>query len=56
MSLCEVPEDSLWAGKQLAELDFRKHFGVNVSSILRGRSASTSPMARWPSSPATSSR
>jgi len=37
MSLCEVPEDSLWAGKQLAELDFRKHFGVNVSSILRGR-------------------
>lgn len=37
MSLCEVPEDSLWAGKQLAELDFRKYFGVNVSSILRGR-------------------
>lgn len=56
MSLCEVPEDSLWAGKQLAELDFRKHFGVNVSSILRGRSASISPTARWPSSPATSSR
>ena len=37
MSLCEVPEDSLWAGKSLQELDFRKRFGINVSSILRGR-------------------
>ncbi len=37
MSFCEVPEDSLWAGKSLSELDFRKRFGVNVSSILRGR-------------------
>ena len=33
----EVPEDSLWAGKTLAELQLRSRYGVNVSSILRGR-------------------
>lgn len=33
----EVPEGSLWAGKTLAELQLRSRFGVNVSSILRGR-------------------
>lgn len=33
----DVPEDSLWAGKTLAELQLRSKFGVNVSSILRGR-------------------
>lgn len=33
----EVPEDSIWAGKTLAELQLRSKFGVNVSSILRGR-------------------
>lgn len=36
MSLCEIPEDSLWAGRTLSELAFRQRFGVNVSSILRG--------------------
>ena len=33
----EVPEDSVWAGKTLGELQLRKRFGVNVSSVLRGR-------------------
>lgn len=33
----EVPEDSVWAGRTLAELQLRSRFGVNVSSILRGR-------------------
>ncbi len=33
----EVPEDSLWASKTLAELQLRSKFGINVSSILRGR-------------------
>lgn len=33
----EMPEGSLWAGKTLAELQLRKKFGINVSSILRGR-------------------
>ena len=33
----EVPEDSLWTGKTLRELQFRNKFGIHVSSILRGR-------------------
>ena len=33
----DVPEDSLWAGKTLEELQLRSKFGVHVSSILRGR-------------------
>lgn len=33
----DVPEDSLWVGKTLEELQLRSKFGVNVSSILRGR-------------------
>jgi len=33
----EVPEDSLWSGKTLGELQFRNHYGVHVSSILRGK-------------------
>lgn len=33
----EMPEDSIWAGKTLAQLQLRSKFGVNVSSILRGR-------------------
>ena len=37
LSLCEVPEGSLWAGQQLKQLNLRKRFGINVSSILRGR-------------------
>lgn len=30
-----VPENSLWAGKTLAELQLGKNFGIHVSSILR---------------------
>lgn len=33
----EVPEDSMWAGMTLAELQLRSRYGVNVSSVLRGR-------------------
>ncbi len=33
----DVPEDSAWAGMTLAELKLASRFGVNVSSILRGR-------------------
>lgn len=32
----EIPEDSLWMGKTLRELQFRNKYGVHVSSILRG--------------------
>ena len=32
----DVPEDSRWAGKTLADMKLRGRFGVNVSSILRG--------------------
>lgn len=31
-----IPEDSTWAGKTLANLDLGRHFGVHVSSIIRG--------------------
>lgn len=31
-----IPEDSLWAGKMLCELEFRNRYGVHISSILRG--------------------
>ncbi len=33
----DVPQDTLWAGKTLAELNLAKRFGVHVSSIQRGR-------------------
>ncbi len=32
----EVPTDSAWAGKTLAQLHLRQHYGVDLSSILRG--------------------
>lgn len=32
----DLPEDSEWAGKTLAQLRLRERFGVHVSSILRG--------------------
>lgn len=32
----EVPEDSLWAGQTLRNLQLRNRFGVHVSSIIRG--------------------
>lgn len=31
-----MPEDSLWAGKQLQDLQLRNRFGIHVSSIQRG--------------------
>ena len=33
----EIPGESAWAGKTLAELNFGKRYGVHVVSILRGR-------------------
>lgn len=33
----EVPGESAWAGKTLAELNFGKKYGLHVVSILRGR-------------------
>jgi len=32
----DIPENSLWAGKTLRELQFRNRYGVHISSILRG--------------------
>lgn len=32
----DIPEDSAWAGKSLGELQLSTHYGVYVSSILRG--------------------
>ena len=32
----DVPENSLWSGKTLRELELRNKYGVHVSSILRG--------------------
>lgn len=32
-----VPQDTLWAGKTLSELNLAKRFGVHVSSIIRGK-------------------
>lgn len=37
ISEIEIPLDSLWAGKTLAQLAFGQRFGVHVSSILRGQ-------------------
>ena len=37
ISEVDVPQDSLWAGKTLAELNLAKRFGIHVSSIQRGR-------------------
>ncbi|MBR1656770.1 MAG: cation:proton antiporter [Prevotella sp.] len=33
----DVPDDSIWVGKTLGELQVGRRFGVHVSSILRGR-------------------
>lgn len=32
----DVPEDSTWAGRTLADLQLRERFGVHISSVLRG--------------------
>ena len=37
ISEVEVPRDSMWAGKTLAELNLAKRFGVHISSIQRGK-------------------
>lgn len=37
ISEVEVPRDSKWAGKTLAELNLAQRFGVHVSSIQRGK-------------------
>lgn len=36
ISTFEIAEDSKWSGKSLRELQLRKRFGIQVSSILRG--------------------
>jgi monovalent cation:H+ antiporter-2, CPA2 family len=36
ISVFEILEDSKWTGKSLQELQLRKRFGIQVSSILRG--------------------
>lgn len=36
ISNIEIPQDSKWAGKSLKQLRLRNHFGIHVSSILRG--------------------
>ncbi len=40
-----IPEDSSWVGQSLAELNFRKRFGVTVIGIRRGEVQLTSPRA-----------
>ncbi len=37
ISELELPQDSLWAGKSLRELNLGHRFGIHVSSIQRGR-------------------
>lgn len=44
----EVPQDSKWVGKTLAELDVRNNFGVHISSILRGSQRINIPQANMP--------
>ena len=41
----EVPGESAWAGKTLAELNFGKKYGIHVVSILRGRKRINRPGA-----------
>ena len=37
IALFDIPQDSLWAGQSLRELQLGRKYGVHVSSILRGR-------------------
>lgn len=46
MSDFEVPEDSLWSGKALGELQLRNRYGIHVSSILRGKMRLNIPNGR----------
>lgn len=45
ISEMELPQDSLWAGKSLKELNLGKLYGVHVSSIQRGRMHISIPSA-----------
>lgn len=36
LSVFQLPEASLWAGKNLAELDLAHKYGIHVASIIRG--------------------
>lgn len=42
----DVPDDTLWGGKSLQELQLRQRFGVHVSSILRGHLRINIPSGR----------
>lgn len=46
MSDFVVPEDSLWSGKTLGELQFRNRYGIHISSILRGKMRINIPNGR----------
>lgn len=41
-----VPDDSLWTGKTLSQLQFRNRYGVHISSILRGKRRLNIPNGR----------
>ena len=42
----ELPENSIWAGKTLKELNLGRRFGIHVSSILRGKQRINIPNGR----------
>lgn len=42
----DVPENTAWAGKSLAELDFSHKYGIMISSIMRGGVRHNIPMAQ----------
>lgn len=37
ISIFEIPEDSMWVGLSLKDLHFRAHYGIHVSSVIRGK-------------------
>ena len=42
----DIPAESLWSGKTLAELNFAKKYGVHITSILRGKKRINIPGGR----------
>lgn len=36
LSVCQLPEHSLWGGKKLSELNLAHKYGIHVASIIRG--------------------
>ena len=36
LSICELPEYSLWGGKKLSELNIAHQYGIHVAAIIRG--------------------